>query len=47
MQIGNGVWVAGWTSFSLLLAFVASLVGPGLSTAERSGGDGSDLPGRS
>ena len=29
MQIGNGAWVAGWTSFSLLLAFVASLVGPG------------------
>jgi len=29
MQIGHGAWVAGWTSFSLLLAVFASLVGPG------------------
>lgn len=29
MQIGNGAWVASWTSFSLLLTVVASLVGPG------------------
>jgi len=29
MQIGHGAWVAGWTSFSLLLAVFASLAGPG------------------
>jgi iron(II)-dependent oxidoreductase len=29
MRIGHWTWVTGWTSSTLLLAFVASLVGPG------------------
>jgi iron(II)-dependent oxidoreductase len=29
MQIGHGAWVAGWTSLTIVLAFVASLIGPG------------------
>jgi len=29
MQIGNLAWAAGWTSLSVLLAFVASVLGPG------------------
>jgi iron(II)-dependent oxidoreductase len=29
MQIGNLAWVAGWTSLSVLLAFAASVLGPG------------------
>ena len=29
MRIGNRAWISGWTGLSVLLAFVASLVGPG------------------
>jgi len=29
MRIGNGAWALGWTSFSILLAVLASVIGPG------------------
>ena len=29
MLVGNGAWIAGWTSLTIVLAFVASLIGPG------------------
>src|SRR5215216_1879284 len=29
MQVGNLAWIAGWTSMSMLLAVLASIVGPG------------------